>query len=112
MSIPKLLCTNAIANYLLLTLESNKLVSLLYHFHRDIARAQARGAHTAISNIYFTELVLGSLIDVANSQGHDVESLYESHQMALISTHLSFGKNKDETIANLAASSDGIIVLM
>ena len=37
--IPSLICTNAMANFLLPTLESHKLVSLLYHFHRDIARA-------------------------------------------------------------------------
>mgnify|MGYP003113363120 CR=1 FL=1 len=93
-------------------LESHKLVSLIYHFHRDIARAQARGSHNAISDIYFTELLLGSLIDVANIQGNDVENLYESSQMARISMRLSFGKNKDEAIADLAASSDGTIVLM
>ena len=87
-------------------------MSLLYHFHRDIARAQVRGAHTAISNIYFIELVLGNLINVANSQGHDVENLYESNQMVCISTHLSFGKNKNETIADLAVSSNGVIVLI
>ena len=93
-------------------LESYNLVSLLYHFHRDIACAQVRGAHTAIFNIYFIELVFGNFINVANSQGHDVESLYESNQMARISTHLSFGKNKNETIADLAVSSNGVIVLM
>ena len=107
---PKLICTNAMANFLLPTLESHKLVSLLYHFHRDIARAQARDAHAAIADIYFTELVLGSLIDLASSQGHeisDVESLYEFSQMARIPTHLSFGKYKGEAIADLATHSDG-----
>ena len=79
-------------------------------FHRDIARAQARDAHAAIADIYFTELVLGSLIDLANSQGHeisDVESLYEFSQMARVPTHLSFGKHKGEAIADLANHSDG-----
>lgn len=107
---PKLICTNAIANFLLPTLESHKLVSLLYYFHRDIARTQARDAHAAIADIYFTELVLGSLIDLANSQGHkisDVESLYEFSEMARIPTHMSFGKHKGEAIADLAASSEG-----
>ena len=107
---PKLICTNSMANYLLPTLESHKLVSLLYHFHRDIARAQAKDAHAAIADIYFTELVLGSLIDLANSQGHeisDVKNLYEFSQMARIPTHLSFGKHKGEAIADLAASSEG-----
>ena len=107
---PKLICTNAMANYLLPTLESHKLVSLLYHFHRYVARAQARDAHAAIADIYFTELVLGSLIDLANSQGHeisDVESLYEFSEMARVPTHMSFGKHKGEAIADLAASSDG-----
>ena len=107
---PNLICTNAMANFLLPTLESHKLVSLLYHFHRDIARAQARDAHAAIADIYFTELVLGSLIDLANSQGHeisDVESLYEFSEMARIPTHLSFGKHKGEAITDLAAHSDG-----
>ena len=109
--IPSLICTNAMANYLLPTLESHKLVSLLYHFHRDIARAQAKDAHAAIADIYFTELVLGSLIDLANGQSHeisDVESLYQFSQMARIPTHLSFGKHKGEAIADLAASSEGV----
>ena len=108
--IPKLICTNAMANFLIPTLESHKLVSLLYHFHRDIARTQAKNAHAAIADIYFTELVLGSPIDLANSQGHeisDVESLYEFSQMARIPTHLSFGKHKGEAIADLVASSEG-----
>ena len=108
---PKSICTNAMANYLLPTLESHKLVSLLYHFHRDIARAQAKNAHAAIADIYFTELVLISLIDLANSQGHkinDVESLYEFSEMARIPTHLSFGKHKGEAIADLAANSEGV----
>jgi exodeoxyribonuclease X len=107
---PKLICTNAMANFLLPTLESHKLVSLLYHFHRDIARAQAKNAHAAITDIYFTQLVLVSLIDLANSQGHiisNVENLYEFSQMARIPTHLSFGKHKGEAIADLAASSEG-----
>ena len=107
---PNLICTNAMANFLLPTLESHKLVSLLYHFHRDIARAEARDAHAAIADIYFTELVLGSLIDLANSQGHeisDVNSFYEFSQMARIPTHLSFGKHKGEAIADLATHSEG-----
>ena len=107
---PKLICTNAMANYLLPTLESHKLVSLLYHFHREVARDQAKDAHAAIADIYFTELVLGSLIDLANEQGHvitDVNSLYEFSQMARIPTHLSFGKHKGEAIADLATSSEG-----
>lgn len=107
---PNLICTNAIANFLLPTLESHKLVSLLYHFQRDIARAQAKNAHAAIADIYLTELVLGSLIDLANSQGHeigDVKSLYEFSQMTRVPTHLSFGKHKGEAIADLATHSDG-----
>lgn len=107
---PNLICTSAMANFLLPTLESHKLVSLLYHFHRNVARAQAKNAHAAIADIYFTELVLGSLIDLANSQGHkinNVESLYEFSQMARIPTHLSFGKYKGEAIADLANHSDG-----
>tara|TARA_R110002051_G_scaffold321172_1_gene408125 strand:- start:27 stop:743 length:717 start_codon:yes stop_codon:yes gene_type:complete len=107
---PKLICTNAMANFLLPTLESHKLVSLLYHFHRDIARVQAKNAHAAIADIYFTQLVLGSLIDLGNSQGHEisnVESLYNFSQIARIPTHLSFGKHKGEAIAYLATHSDG-----
>jgi len=107
---PKLICTNAMANFLLPTLESHKLASLLYHFHRDIARVQAKNAHAAIADIYFTQLVLGSLIDLANSQGHEisnVESLYNFSQIARIPTHLSFGKHKGEAITDLATHSDG-----
>jgi exodeoxyribonuclease X len=50
--IPNLICTNAMANYLLRTLESHKLVSLLYHFHWDISRTQAKDAHAAIADIH------------------------------------------------------------
>ena len=56
-----------------------------------------------------TQLVLGSLIDLANSQDHDinnVESLYDFSQMARVPTHLSFGKYKGEAIADLATHSD------
>ncbi len=69
---------------------SHTLVSLLYYFHRDVAREQAKHAHTPIHDIYFTQLALGSLIDLANNQGHvinDVERLYEFSQMARIPTH-------------------------
>jgi exodeoxyribonuclease X len=107
---PKLICTQAMVSHLLPTLESHKLVALLYHFHKDIARQQARQAHAAIADIYFTQLVLGSLIDLANSQGHtitDVASLYEFSQMARVPTHMSFGKHKGAAIADLAATSDG-----
>lgn len=107
---PKLICTKAMSSYLLPTLESHKLVSLLYHFHRQVAREQAKHAHAAIYDIYFTQLVLGSLIELANSQGHnitDVESLYQFSEMARIPTHLSFGKYKGQAITELAASSDG-----
>lgn len=58
--------------------------------------------------------MLGSLIDLANRQGHvitGVESLYEFSQMARIPTHLSFGKHKGEAIADLAMSSEGAAVL-
>lgn len=57
-----------------------------------------------------TQLVLGSLTDLANSQGHEisnVESLYDFSQMARVPTHLSFGKYKDEAMADLATHSDG-----
>jgi len=107
---PKLICTQAMVSHLLPTLESHKLVALLYHFHKDIARQQARQAHAAIADIYFTQLVLGSLIDLANSQGHaitDVASLYDFSQMARVPTHMSFGKHKGTAIADLAATSDG-----
>ncbi|MBP2280674.1 exodeoxyribonuclease X [Psychrobacter sp. PL19] len=107
---PKLICTFAMAAHLLPTLDSHKLVALLYYFHRDVAHNQARNAHTAIADIYFTQLVLGSLIDLANSQGHaitDVDSLYEFSQMARIPTHLSFGKHKGVAIADLATNADG-----
>ena len=49
--IPKLICTNAMAIFILSTLENHKLVSLLYYSHRDITRAQARDAHAAIADI-------------------------------------------------------------
>lgn len=107
---PKLICTKAMSSYLLPTLESHKLVSLLYYFHRQVAREQAKHAHAAIYDIYFTQLVLGSLIELANSQGHnitDVESLYQFSEMARIPTHLSFGKYKGQAIKELAATSDG-----
>ncbi|MFC6203758.1 MULTISPECIES: 3'-5' exonuclease [Psychrobacter] len=107
---PKLICTFAMASHLLPALDSHKLVSLLYYFHRDIARTQAKQAHAAIADIYFTQLVLSSLIDLANNQGHaitDVASLYDFSQKARIPTHLSFGKHKGEAIADLASSSDG-----
>ena len=54
--------------------------------------------------------MLGSLIDLANSQGHkinDVKNLYNFSQMARIPTHLSFGKHKGEAIAGLANHPDG-----
>lgn len=57
-----------------------------------------------------TQLVLGSLIDLGNSQGHEisnVESLYNFSQIARIPTHLIFGKHKGEAIAYLATHSDG-----
>lgn len=107
---PKLICTKAMSSYLLPTLESHKLVSLLYYFHRQVAREQAKHAHAAIYDIYFTQLVLGSLIELANSQSHnitDVESLYQFSEMARIPTHLSFGKYKGQAIKELAATSDG-----
>lgn len=107
---PKLICTQAMACYLLPTLDSHKLVALLYHFHRDTARNQAKQAHAAIADIYFTQLVLSSLIDLANSQGHaitDVASLYDFSQLARIPTHMSFGKYKGQAITDLAATSDG-----
>lgn len=48
-------------------------------FHRDVARAQTKNVHATIADIYFTELVLGSLIYLANNQGHvitGVDNLY------------------------------------
>ncbi|HAO59351.1 MAG TPA: DNA polymerase III subunit epsilon, partial [Psychrobacter sp.] len=53
---PKLICTKAMSSYLLPTLESHKLVSLLYYFHRQVAREQAKHAHAAIYDIYFTQV--------------------------------------------------------
>lgn len=53
--------------------------------------------------------MLGSLIDLANSQGHkinDVKSLYNFSQIARIPTHSSFGTHKATT--DLAASSQGV----
>ena len=107
---PKLICTKAMSNFLLPTLESHTLVALLYHFHRDVARRDAKQAHAAVYDIFFTQLVLSSLIDLANSQGHsitDVESLYQLSELARIPTHLSFGKYKGQAIADIAANPDG-----
>ena len=109
--IPNLICTNVMANFLLPALESYKLVLLLYYFHRDVTRAQAKNAYATITDIYFTELLLDSLIDLANSQDYyeinDIENLYEFSQMARIPIHLSFGDHKGEAIADLAANSEG-----
>ena len=98
--------------YFLPPFDSHKLVSLLYHFHRDVARDQAKDAHAAIANIYFTELVLGSLMDLANNQSHvitDVHSLYSFSQMACIATYLSFDKHKGEAIADLVTNSNKVL---
>lgn len=76
-----------------------------------MAHAQAKNMHAAIANIYFTKLVLGSLITLANNQGHvitDVDSLYEFSQMARVPTNLIFDKHKSEAIADLASSSEGV----
>lgn len=73
-------------------------------------RNQTRRTHAAIAYICFTELVLSSLIDLANSQDHeisDIKILYEFSQMARVPTHLSFGKYKGEFLADLATHSDG-----
>ena len=75
-----------------------------------MSRAQAKNVHAAIADIYFTELVLGNLITLANNQGHvitDVDSLYEFSQMARVPTNLIFGQHQSEAIADLAASSEG-----
>ncbi|WP_201567663.1 hypothetical protein [Psychrobacter sp. JCM 18900] len=40
-----------------------------------MARAQAKKMHAAIADIYFTELVLGSLITLANNQGYVITGL-------------------------------------
>ena len=76
-----------------------------------MARYQAKNAHAAIADIYFTELVLGSLIDLANEQGHvitDMDSLYNFSEMARIPTHLSFDKHKGEASSDLATSSNKV----
>lgn len=107
---PKLICTKAMASYLLPTLESHTLVALMYYFHKDIARNQAKQAHAAVYDIYFTQLVLSSLIELAKSQGHDitdVESLYQFSELSRVPTHLSFGKYKGQAIADIAAHPDG-----
>ncbi|WP_019672015.1 3'-5' exonuclease [Psychrobacter lutiphocae] len=107
---PKLICTKAMSNYLLPTLDSHTLVALLYYFHPQVAREQAKEAHAAIYDIYFTQLVLDSLIQLAINQGHqitDIASLYQFSEVARIPTHFSFGKHKGEAIAEVAASADG-----
>ncbi|PNK59777.1 exonuclease domain-containing protein [Psychrobacter sp. FDAARGOS_221] len=107
---PKLICTKAMSNYLLPTLDSHTLVALLYYFHPTIAREQAKEAHAAEYDIYFTQLVLGSLIELAKSQGHvitDMASLYQFSELARIPTHFSFGKYKGQAITDVAATADG-----
>ncbi|WP_296404389.1 3'-5' exonuclease [Psychrobacter sp.] len=107
---PKLICTKAMSNFLLPSLESHTLVALLYYFHRRIARENAKYAHAAINDIHFTQLILSSLIDLANEKGHsisDIESLYQFSQKARVPTHLSFGKYKGQAIADIAVTSEG-----
>lgn len=59
-----------------------------------MVRIQAKNAYIDIANIYFNGLVISSLIDLANNQGHDstdVDSLYKFSQMARVLIHLIFG---------------------
>lgn len=107
---PKLICTKAMAVHLLPELDSHKLTSLLYYFHREVAKEQAKNAHAAIVDIYFTRLVLQSLIDVAIGNGYEiasVEDLYRFSEAARVPTVLSFGKYKGSKIADLVETMDG-----
>lgn len=109
---PKLICTKAMACHLLPELDSHKLTALLYHFHREIARAEAKDAHAAVIDIYFTQLVLQSLIDEAIKQGHsisDIESLYQFSELARVPTHMPWGKYKGEAISSLALDDPGYL---
>lgn len=107
---PKLICTKAIATYLLPELDSHKLTALLYYFRKETARDQARNAHAAEVDIYFTRLVLQSLIDVAIDHGNPITSLEDLHsfsEIARVPKVLSFGKHKGQKISDLANTMDG-----
>lgn len=109
---PKLICTQAMAYRLMPDLDSHKLTALLYHFHYEVARAEAKDAHAAVIDIHFTQLVLQSLIDEAIIQGHKidtVEDLYQFSELARVPTHMPWGKYKGEALSSLAIDDPGYL---
>lgn len=98
----KRICTLALAKHFYPNLDSHNLGALLCHFHKPIAKAQLKEAHSASYDIMFTQLVLQS---ICAEQGiTSLEDLYRVSNQARIPTIISFGKHKGMAIKDLPQS--------
>lgn len=104
---PKLICTLAMARFLVPELDSHKLTALLYRFRYQTAREMAHKAHSAIVDIYFTRLILRDLINTAYIQGYPIktiEDLYNFSEMARIPKYMPNGEYKGKPLSEVPAT--------
>ena len=97
----KRICTLALAQNLLPTLDTHKLGALIYHFVPSRARELTRHAHEATTDVELCGLVLEHLLSILEKRGLSVgssERLWQISEAARIPKIMQFGKYKGEPI--------------
>lgn len=92
------ICTLALSRFLYPDLDSHKLGALLYHLlEPSSAREYVSGAHGAVADVGMCWILLGFLLDVAETRrlllpSPSFESLWDLSEMARIPLRIHFGK--------------------
>ncbi|UNT44371.1 3'-5' exonuclease [Acinetobacter sp. LUNF3] len=98
------ICTLALSRMVWPDLETHNLSAMYYHCMTDLelARKHLRHAHNAKADIYFTGVILKTLVEQLGIK--DMNSLFIMSETARIPKYITFGKHKGTAVKDLDPS--------
>uniref|UniRef100_UPI0015D249E7 3'-5' exonuclease n=1 Tax=unclassified Acinetobacter TaxID=196816 RepID=UPI0015D249E7 len=98
------ICTLALCRMVWPDLETHNLSAMYYHCMTDLelARKHLRHAHNAKADIYFTGVILKTLVEQLGIK--DMSSLHVMSEAARIPKKINFGKHRGTAIKDLEPS--------
>jgi exodeoxyribonuclease X len=94
----KLICTKALAQYVIPDIDSYSQSALLYYILGDEAKPLLKEAHNAQDDINNCYILFSWLISQIDADISTIEKLYQFSEKCKIPTKMPFGKHKDMLI--------------
>jgi len=95
----KRICTLALSRRAWPTLDSHTQSALFYYLRRSTAREVLKNAHSALADVRICAVILESVSKALNIS--TIDDLYMASEAARIPSHMTFGKHKGVSIADI-----------